>query len=297
MPTDIRNLPAFISDDATFRVWGSGLAAQIAAMGLVQTSDTGQINWATVTRPAIGALAGYEMWRFNDALQATKPVFIRLDYRISSGSVDRPALQPRVGTATDGAGTLTGQVGALFSPLLSGSSKSAGVVLPSFCSGSSSRLTLFTYVDLAGGNGTWGWMLWVERTKTDLGVTTGDGLVTWVASPNQVNFQAFPFAGAIPATYGRNPAISLASGLNQVSSVGPNVAFSPTIVSLGKPLFASWVAYMAADIPKLVPISIDHLGAVRTMMPLGDTAWVASVTDAPAVQGVVTGHSFAMLWE
>jgi hypothetical protein len=80
MPTDIRNLPAFISDDATFRVWGSGLAAQIAAMGLVQTSDTGQINWATVTRPAIGALAGYEMWRFNDALQATKPVFIRLDY-------------------------------------------------------------------------------------------------------------------------------------------------------------------------------------------------------------------------
>jgi hypothetical protein len=33
--------------------WGSGIAAQIAAMGLVQTSDTGQINWATVTRPAI----------------------------------------------------------------------------------------------------------------------------------------------------------------------------------------------------------------------------------------------------
>jgi hypothetical protein len=296
MTVDIRNLPAFIGDDATFRAWGSGIAAQISAMGLVQTSDTGQINWATVARPAINSLAGYEMWRFNDALQATKPVFIRLDYRIASVA-DRPALQPRVGTATDGAGTLTGQVGALFSPLLSGVSKTAGVVLPSFCSGNSSRLNLFTYVDPAGGNAAWGWMLWVERTKTDLGVNTGDGIAIWVGSANQVNFQAIPFAGAIPAAYGRNPAISLASGQGQVSSVGPNVAFSPTIVCLGKPLFASWVAYMAADIPKLMPISIDHLGAVHTMMPLGDTAWAASVTDVPAVQGVVTGHSFAMLWE
>src|SRR3954454_12687471 len=101
MPTDIRNLPAFISDDATFRTWGSGVAAQIAAMGLVQTSDTGQINWTTVTRLAINTSAGYEVWRFNDALQSTKPVFIRLDYGIA-GVADRPRIIARVGTATDG---------------------------------------------------------------------------------------------------------------------------------------------------------------------------------------------------
>jgi hypothetical protein len=44
-----------------------GIAAQIAAMGLVQTSDTGQINWVTVARPALNTIAGYEIWRFNDA--------------------------------------------------------------------------------------------------------------------------------------------------------------------------------------------------------------------------------------
>jgi hypothetical protein len=84
MAIDIRNLPAFLADDATFRAWGSGIAAQIAAMGLVQTSDTGQINWVTVARPALNTIAGYEIWRFNDALQATKPVFIRIDYGTSS---------------------------------------------------------------------------------------------------------------------------------------------------------------------------------------------------------------------
>src|SRR4051812_38221933 len=100
MAKDQRNLQAFLADDATFRAWGSGIAAQIAAMGLVQTSDTGQINWTTVTRPGINVLAGYEMWRFADSLQATKPVFIRLDYGIAPVANDRPRIVARVGTAT-----------------------------------------------------------------------------------------------------------------------------------------------------------------------------------------------------
>ncbi|MCB1713466.1 MAG: hypothetical protein KDH96_13660, partial [Candidatus Riesia sp.] len=66
------------STDALFRDWGSKLSAAIQAVGLVKTGDTGQINWSTVT---VGTgIRGYEIFRFNDSLQATTPVFIKIEY-------------------------------------------------------------------------------------------------------------------------------------------------------------------------------------------------------------------------
>jgi hypothetical protein len=93
--------------DATFREWGLELSTKLAAAGLVQTADTGQINWTTVTRPGASTEAGFEVWRMNDALQATAPVFFRIGYGTNSGTTG-PRIQVTVGTGTDGAGTLTG---------------------------------------------------------------------------------------------------------------------------------------------------------------------------------------------
>ena len=69
MTTDLRQLPAYLSNDADFRTWGQGICAQLTAIGLVKTSDTGQINWATAIKPNPGGAsttygAGYyEIWR------------------------------------------------------------------------------------------------------------------------------------------------------------------------------------------------------------------------------------------
>lgn len=96
--------------DAKFRTWGLACSTALQACGLVKTSDTGQINWVTVTKPvATNTKAGYEIYRFSDTLQATKPVFIRIDY--GSGAVasgNAPGTWITVGTSTDGAGTITG---------------------------------------------------------------------------------------------------------------------------------------------------------------------------------------------
>lgn len=94
--------------DAEFRVWGKHVHDMLTLAGLTQAADTGQINWATAVRGAPNAMAGYEIYRFNDALQATAPVFIRLEYR-TFGFANRPGIYMYVGTATDGAGTLLGQ--------------------------------------------------------------------------------------------------------------------------------------------------------------------------------------------
>lgn len=94
--------------DAVFREWGAELNAKLSAVGLVQTSDTGQINWATVLKPGTNTDAGYEIWRFNDSLQATAPIYIRFDFGTTATAVTQPRIKATVGTGTNGAGTLTG---------------------------------------------------------------------------------------------------------------------------------------------------------------------------------------------
>lgn len=98
------------SSDANFRAWGSYLSARFAAVGLVQTADTGQINWTTVLTPAgINTYQGYEIWRFNDALQASSPVYFKIQYGEGS-AVDGPGIRVQFGSGSDGAGNLTGNL-------------------------------------------------------------------------------------------------------------------------------------------------------------------------------------------
>jgi hypothetical protein len=123
MSTDTRTLTFDSTSDANFRAWGSGIAASLVAAGLVQTSDTGQINWTTVSRGAnpgtsVESIYGYEIYRFNDALQATKPVFIKVEYGVlwsvtSGGATATPSqsvIYITVGTSTNGAGTVNSAV-------------------------------------------------------------------------------------------------------------------------------------------------------------------------------------------
>lgn len=107
MTTQSWNTVITHTTDAQFRAWGSELSARLAAIGLVQTADTGQINWATVTRPATNTAAGYEIWRFNDTLQGTAPIFLKLEYGTGSAA-NTPATWLTVGTGSNGSGTITG---------------------------------------------------------------------------------------------------------------------------------------------------------------------------------------------
>lgn len=98
------------SSDANFRVWGLNISTQMTAAGLVLTADTGQINWTTVTAPAgVSTYSGYEIRRFSDALQATYPVYFKIEYGEGS-NVDGPAVRVRFGTGSDGVGNITGNV-------------------------------------------------------------------------------------------------------------------------------------------------------------------------------------------
>jgi hypothetical protein len=117
------------SSDATFRAWGSDFSAKLALAGLVKATDTGQINWATVTRPSANSTAaGYEIWKFGDTLQATAPIFIKLEYGSGIAASNLPQMWITVGTGSDGAGTITGQSSGRQTTGLSGGTAGSTVI-------------------------------------------------------------------------------------------------------------------------------------------------------------------------
>lgn len=89
---------------AGFRTWGSELSAKLASVGMVQTADTGQINWTTVTLPGTSTVGGYEIWKLSGGA-----LYFKLEYGSGSGS-NSPAITYTVGTGSNGSGTLTGQL-------------------------------------------------------------------------------------------------------------------------------------------------------------------------------------------
>lgn len=267
MATDTRTLPAYLADDTDYRAWGSGISAQLAAVGLVQTANTGQINWATATRPgSLGTSAGYEIWRFNDALQATLPIYIKVDYSVGS-ALNVPRLIITVGTNTNGAGTITGQAGTTFTSTVTG--KTAGVTLPSYCSHTAGQFALVTNLDSNSINHHI--LVLVERSHDSSGTPTADAIITAFATGNSTAIkQVIPPSGTVP---GNTSAVVIwpSPSAGQSTSAGGNVSLGiGTAHGNGKLSFARTLVYRHTDIGELTPITISFMGSTRTYMPMGD---------------------------
>lgn len=298
MATDQRQLLAFLSNDADFRAWASGIAAQLAAAGMVQTADTGQINLATALRPAASNFAGYQMWRFDDALQATKPIFMKIEYGVGS-IVDKPALAVTWGTGVNGAGSFTTVTTSTRWTPTASISKAAGNVLDSFCSGSQvggggGRLALVNNFDPGSGN--FGMGIYVERLKNADGSAHASGAfwigVTSSFASNQVRFSLM-FHGLAPGTVGdRWPFIPVTDS-NQIPNVGTDLALSPLFVAVGVWLYGLPLFYRDADLTRLVPFQMNHLGALHTYLPMGQNI---SSLGLP-LNSAASGQGLAIPWE
>lgn len=90
-----------------WRAWAQEMMDAFTAVGLVQTSDTGQLVPSTATPGGVSTTTGYQMWRFSDAAQATDPVFLKIGFG-RSGNSTTPRLTIQVGQGSNGSLTLTG---------------------------------------------------------------------------------------------------------------------------------------------------------------------------------------------
>lgn len=107
MTTRTYSTPISHANTEGFRAWGLDLSTNLAAAGLVQTADTGQIDWATINKPAVNTAAGYEIWR----LPGANPIFIKIEYGTSVlAATTAPGIFITTGESSDGAGNLVGGV-------------------------------------------------------------------------------------------------------------------------------------------------------------------------------------------
>jgi len=161
--------PEYSADDAGFRNWGKKISDAMTAVGVTKTADTGQIDWATATRPASGGTySGYEIRQFTDDIQATNPVVIKIEFGCATGGVTYPMLRISVGRASDGAGALAGDVSAYF--WLPGANSTTEY--PSFVSSDGGRLELGLWVTYSAGS----LAFWIERFKDSDGTPNADGI-------------------------------------------------------------------------------------------------------------------------
>ena len=168
-----------VTTDALWRTEMQAISTAILAVGLVQTADTGQINFATAVRSGvINTAVGYQIFTFNDTYQGSYPCYIKVEYGSGGVATTSCSLWITVGTGTNGAGVITPISTSRYQ--IQCSAATAGTFI-SGVSGSTSRLTLGWCTN--GGTTVANWFT-VERIQNSAGADTTTGLVFIQASRN-----------------------------------------------------------------------------------------------------------------
>lgn len=272
-----------IATNAEFQTWGGTISAAIANCGLVQTTDTGQIDWGSVQAPtAAYVMMGYEIWRFNDALQNTAPVYLKLEYGSGAGGQTAPCLRWSLGSGSVGNGTLTG-LGVRDESGFSGNTyvilNTSGVfvnnTLLTYISGDNNRLVLALNARGTGSAVGYGIFLSLERTVDTYGNPTPLGvLATWrAASPTHGQLVWNSKIGWIGTEAGGSWGILVPTTGGGTS--GSNTAVYPVFHNWGGGAFLNpglnVLTYFTDEITAGTSNTFTYYGASHTYMPLGNT--------------------------
>lgn len=286
--------------DAEFRAWGSEFSSKLAAVGLTQTSDTGQINWTTVTRPGANTDAGYEVWRFNDTMQSTAPIFLKFFFG-TGNTTGAPRIRVEIGTGSNGSGTLTGTG--------SGTSFGGNATYTSIAAGSATAVPSYMcYVDGAfsymwkrgaAGQG----LFCLSRTCNASGVADGDGYLVWsIGGTGSVtamaNVRMVRFASPASVIYSvvgttADSGVAITPGYLNTSSALPNGDKQAYMAWVGLPEMRPVVGMCAVLISEFAggsTFTTAMVGStVRTYLASGIAGNNAAVNNA--------NYALAFLWE
>ena len=281
------------STDANFRIWGSSVDGTFVTCGWVQTSDTGQINWTTVAAPvAINTSKGYSIFRMNDAMQATKPVFLKIEYGSSPAVVANPCMWITIGTGSDGAGTITGITVARS---VCYGNTSNGSYYPSYFSGSSSRWCMCLWPTYASYQHIF---FSVERTHDDSNTLTNTGLLIFFTSyPQGAWSQYAKHDGSLVAYYQSGWNCNVPPGLVTNSALGNKVnAYPVKCWTPGESEISTNVfVYFQADFSGYNPITLNlfdnSVTGTYIPMPL-NTSWAQACN-----RGAISGLGLMMRYD
>lgn len=272
MTTRTYTSPLDHTTDAGFRAWGSELGVNLALAGLVQTADTGQINWGTAVRPGTHTAAGYEIWRLPDS-----SLYFKFEFGTAGGG-SLSNMWITVGTGSNGSGSLTGQQSTR-SVFFSGNvAASATTNYATYLSVTNNSLSIVFKMNSWSGSYPMGVCV-VGKSVDSSGAPTSVGfMVIRSNSSSGVSAQSvrtaataetFSDASAGYAAFPGQPASSLAGGNYQAYQFFLNL---PDVQPFA---FACGVAL--PDAPKLTSFSVAMVGGVsRTYLSLGSLGLTVS---------------------
>lgn len=270
------------TSDAGYRVW---VAAFLNALDnvnpaiLTRTSDTGQVNTSTITRPSTGT-PDYAVYKFDDGIGA--PLFLRFSFGTGNATT-APGMVFLIGTGTNGAGTLSGQLHAI-SGVWSGSNVAQlGPALACVVPGHFS----FMFGQGAFVTGTVGFGVAFSRSSDANGNPTGEGVHGMIKQNSNSSFSFF--TSDIAGTLRLNTSQETQVSLGQV--------YARNTTAAGGVVKPMPVMYMTPDVRVATGlISID-----QTDVAMNAELQVAQVGSTPRNYKVLgfcsTQKAYLTIWE
>lgn len=291
------------ASDAAFRTWLTEYRNMLVSAGLVQTSDTGQIALVTVTFPTVNnTLAGYFIFRFDDTLQSTAPVFMRLTFG-RAGAAGILGFGIEVGTGSDGAGNITGTKQSIPPQSTTSGAPGAGTYNSYAIHKEGFAAMVFKLLGTTAAYGVSAGTpnFVVQRTVDNTGAPTADGVhvISSGTNTNGTNSLARAFRlRFLPTT----DAGAVHDGNAMGFVPGPT---TDSRVGLAPQIFTHWIM-----LPKQRPL-LFTAGSIRSEVSVGNQFSMTLVGTTPrnylcvgpAVSGVLSGTLIAgasdlhILWE
>lgn len=281
------------SNDAAFRAYVSAFIDDILFGGnVVQTTDTGQVNLTTATKPAVNNYPHYAVFRFNDSLQATAPVFFRLNFGVDGSS--RAAFQITLGTGSNGAGTIINPTTTITVPA-SGNITQTTSTYPSYVCSHPGSINVAFNLASGGTSGHGFWYLGIHRSRNQDGsAQTGEGIVLYLCGLSLTVQYTFLFSSLLFQNSSNNFALSVGS---------------PTSSNPGGPLRVfrhfNGIGGVRPVLEALTVINTEiPVGTIFDARPCGNTnrTYVAlgpgsNSQTAGVVSGGSTNYTLAMLYD
>lgn len=282
---------------AAFKAWGQALSNALQALGtLTKTADTGQIDWSTNPAvPAAGVSAGYEIYAFNGALQASAPIYFKVEYGTNTTS-GRPQIWVTVGTGTDGAGTLTSMAGTNVSVTnrngMLTNTTSQATADGCMVTGDADTLVIAMWTFNNGPVQAHG-VFWCERVRDINGDATADGFICgWgtgggtstvlqnIYHHNQAPQLASTTASAMPLTPGTNVAPTTTIKDSTLYTLPVFTGWGPRLGAPSKFL----VAHHTEDLGQGGTFTVTHYGASHSFQSPGLTFATNGQNVCPAIR-------------
>jgi hypothetical protein len=280
-------------NDATFRTWGKAISDGLQAVGgiakLSAGDSSGQIDWATVAKPLANTAAGYEMYAFADTLQATVPIYIKVEYGSGAGG-NNVSIWVTVGFAHDGAGALTGTTTTRLQ-YTTQQNYAVTMYSTSYISAATNRLA-FRLRNRPSGGVNFTWVLVVERTHAANGSDTNYGIIVCKSGGGAAVWYNYliSYTTGVISTEGPTNLSVLAPSVGH-GSAGGTTAIYP-LWAYGGPYLCPYGGIVFAfpgNITSGVPFSVTLLGSSKTFLPStstedGGLTARASVTLIPCIR-------------